>query len=403
MSRLRLLLPVLLCLAAATGCWDREEVENLGFVLALGIDSLPGHRVEVTVQVAIPLRLSPSGGGAGAGGGGGGGAPAQIVTKTAGSIPEAFRAVNRTLCRRITLAQNRLIVFGEETARKGLRPYLGLFARYREFRRTMLMVVAKGRAKEILSIRPELEKNPSEYLLDLIRQASYNGGTDRVTLNEFLRSMTQLGSTPFATYLLPPPPEKGTAGEGEGKKGKGKAVETGGVAVFRGDRMVGVYGPSEADSFLILAGRFNESFVSLSDPKNPQARAIIHLRSAIRKIDPFLRGKRMALRLMVKIEADLIATETGTDYTAPAQEKLLERKAAAAIAARLKRALKKAQTGFKVDPFGLGEKFRPLVPDWRAWEDLRWQENFPRVPITILVRLHLRRFGFQRVPPIPLT
>ncbi|MCL6615265.1 MAG: hypothetical protein K6U03_11755, partial [Firmicutes bacterium] len=209
MNRLRALLPVFLALAAATGCWDREEVENLGLVLALGIDSLPKQRVEVTVQVAIPISLSPSGGGAGAGGGGGGGAPAQVVTKTANSLPEAFRAINRTLSRRITLAQNRLIVFGEETAKKGLRPYLGLLARYREFRRTMQIVVAKGRAKEVLSIRPELEKNPSEYLLDLIRQASYTGGTDLVTLNEFLRSMTQRGSAPFATYLLPPPKKKG--------------------------------------------------------------------------------------------------------------------------------------------------------------------------------------------------
>ncbi|MGQ9779325.1 MAG: Ger(x)C family spore germination protein [Bacillota bacterium] len=405
MRGLRILL-FLFFLFSLAGCWDREELENLGLVLAMGIDSLPNREVEVTVQVAIPIRLGPGGGGGGGAAGGEKGPPTQVVTKKAKTVPEAFRAINRTLCRRITLAQSRLLVFGEETARKGLAPYLALFVRYREFRRTMQIAVVKGRAKEILSLQPELEKNPTEYLLDLIRQARHTGGTDLVTVNEFLRAMSQHGSSPLAPYLLLPSPKPSSGGkeggEGGGEKKGPKSVETDGVAVFRGDRMIGRYRPAEVDALLMLAGRFGESFLSFQDPLRPADRVVLHLKSAVRQIRPSLHGRKMGVRVRMKIEADLVADESGIDYTIPQHEERLQRKAAAIIAARLKKAVKKAQKELKVDPFGFGERFRLLVPDWRAWEGLRWQERFPRLPVEIVVDLHLRRFGFQRLAPRPV-
>lgn len=50
-----LLLVILLGLALLPGCWDMEETENLGIVLALGVGRLPGGEVRLMVQVPNPL------------------------------------------------------------------------------------------------------------------------------------------------------------------------------------------------------------------------------------------------------------------------------------------------------------------------------------------------------------
>ncbi|MBU4534058.1 MAG: hypothetical protein U1D96_09900 [Eubacteriales bacterium] len=36
------------------GCWDRDEVEELGIVLGIAIKSLPGERVQMIAQFANP-------------------------------------------------------------------------------------------------------------------------------------------------------------------------------------------------------------------------------------------------------------------------------------------------------------------------------------------------------------
>ncbi len=388
-SRPLVIAACLLLVLSGSGCWDREELENLGLVLALGIDSMPNNRVEVTAQVAIPVRM---GGGGPSGMGGGQGPATQMVTETAPSIPEAFRAINRTVNRRITLAQNRLVIFGDGTAKKGLGRFLALITRYREFRRTMQIMIVKGRAKDVMNLKPELEKNPAEYLMDLGRLSRYTGETDLVSINDFVKDMERFGSSPHATYLLPPSKQE---------KNK-KTLKIGGVAVFRGDRMVGVYGPNEVNAFLILARRFTENFQSLPDPTVPKRRIVLHFTSAKARIKPYLRQNQAALSIQVLAEADLVGTETGLDYTDRSFTNKIERAAAGLLEDQMRRSIRRAKEDFRSDPFSFGEYFRLLMPSWSAWRAFHWHSRFPETPVSIHVRVHMRRFGFQRQAPVPV-
>lgn len=393
--RVRFWLVLLALVLACAGCWDREELENLALVLAIGFDTLPDGRYEVTTQVAIPTRLGPGGGGGGgAGGGGGQGPPTLAVTRPGRTIFEAFRAIGRVLNRRPTFAQTRLIIIGEHTARRGIKPYMALVTRDREFRRTMYVMVIKGRAKEALSAGGELEKDPAEYLLDLAMLTRYTGETDLATVNEFLRAMESHGSSPTATYLLPPP-KKGGEKTGESKP----TVSVGGVAVFRGDRMVGIYDPDEAPAFLMLRNRFIQSLLSIPDPEGALT---LQLTSARSRVTPYLRRGRPSAEVSVKVEADLVGTESGQNYVDEPRERQVERAAAAQLTRRLHRVIQLAQQEFRADPFGLGEHFRTLMPDWAHWVHLRLGRRFPGMAVRLRVKVYLRRFGLQRQSPAPI-
>ena len=47
------LLPLFLC-----GCYDRFEVDNLAYVIAIGADLGSGDNLEITYQVAIPIKIT---------------------------------------------------------------------------------------------------------------------------------------------------------------------------------------------------------------------------------------------------------------------------------------------------------------------------------------------------------
>lgn len=403
-SRAKLLLLAAVSVAVFCGCWDREELENLGMVLTLGLDSAPGNKVEVTAQVAVPSKLAPSGNGGG-GQGGGQDLPTEVVTNTAATIAEALMAMNRTVNRRVTLAQNRAIIVGEETARRGLMKQIGMITRHREFRRTMQIMVVKGRARKALNLKPKLEINPAEYLLDLARLSRYTGETDLIDMNDFVQRLEQPGISPCATYLIPEKPEGKTGDGGEGGGGQQGGAEAssslriGGLAVFKGDRMIGVIGPEEVPGYLILNRRFMETFLSLPDPHEQGELILLQLKSAQSRVIPFMHGRDLRVRIEVKIEADLVGTESAKDYTTPVQERMIEKAAAQKIERQLQALMRKAQKEFGVDPFGLGLRFRPLVPTWRDWLALRWDQRFPEVPVSLSVQLHLRRFGMQREAP----
>lgn len=385
-----------LCLAlvfAGGGCWDREELENLGLILALGIDSLPGRRVEVTAQIAIPTRLRPGGGSGG--GSGGEGPPTRVETKAGENFFAALQGINRAVSRRLSLVQTRMILFSEETAKKGLAPYLSLITRYRAFRRAIQIAIVKGSAKDALNVKPAIEQNPAEYFLDLSKLARHTGETDLVTVNEFTRLMESHGAAAYASYLLPP-------AKGGGTEGKEKSLQTGGLAVFRGDRMVGVLGPDEVFVLLMLSGRFTGRYQTIKDPHNRQNDLVLNITSAAPKIQPRLRGGKPSVAIELMLEADLAEAETNVSYLTGPHERMLEKSAAAQLRTRIVEIVRRVQTDLRTDVFGLGEHFRPLMPSWREWVKLDWRRRFAEVPITIQVRVLLRRFGFQDRPPVPI-
>jgi spore germination protein KC len=41
-----------------TGCYDRKELDDLAYAIALGIDKGDEKNLDITYQIAIPLKIS---------------------------------------------------------------------------------------------------------------------------------------------------------------------------------------------------------------------------------------------------------------------------------------------------------------------------------------------------------
>ena len=41
-----------------TGCYDRKELDDLAYAIAIGIDKGAEQNLDITYQIAIPLKIS---------------------------------------------------------------------------------------------------------------------------------------------------------------------------------------------------------------------------------------------------------------------------------------------------------------------------------------------------------
>lgn len=421
---LLLVLLLLLC-GLLNGCWDRRELESLGLVQSLGLDVEPNSKkLIVTTMIAIPSKLGAQG--QDGGGSGGDESGVTVISMPAPSIYEGFNLINTMINREITLQQNQNLVLGEELAKRGIGKLVDTLVRFRETRRTLLLFVCRGKAADIFQVQSKLEKNPSEYLNDLVGQTTVNAMFHRVNLNEFMNNYQAFAQEVYAPLLAQYTPmgESGTAkqpksGQASGDSvngnggGNGSAAEQPqaekkpslvriiGTAVFRGEKMVGNLDLYETQIFQLLINQFRQAIVTLDDPFQKKHSIVVRLIGGVPSTRIKYQPRTGKDRFLVKIrlEADLVSIQSTINYAVPQKQRLLAELIGRELDKRVKKVITKVQHEFKSDIFGFGIKVRNAMPTTKAWENYRWPEKFPAAQIDVDVQVALRRAGVQFHPP----
>lgn len=431
-----LLMFVLLFTIALNGCWDRRELESLALVQTLGLDPGPGGKgITITTMIAIPPKLKGGGGGDSGGGGGGGSETGVFVlSMDAPTIYEGFNLINNTVNREITLLQTSSLIISEDLAKQGVRRWIDSLVRYREMRRTLLLFVCRGKATDIMKVKPKLERNPAEYFRDLTRISRLSGMFPLVTLNEFLDRYEAFAQEDYLPLLArfhrqdpdeyqkqqPSSASKGGPGSKGGSGGKGggagdggqskpggetppeaKDVRMIGSAIFKKDKMVGNFDIYETQALQILTNKFREALLSTRDPLRKKFMIAYRLMA----VTPPQIGYRHSngnneFLVRLKMEADLISLQSGINYTDPRNEAILGKHIALELRKRIMKTIQKAQQ-YNSDVFGFGIKVRNTFLTGPEWDRYQWPPRFKDAKIDVHVKVSLRRVGVQFQPPIP--
>ena len=166
MRKALILLPVFFCLFIA-GCYDSTEIDDLAYVVAIGIDKGTDDATLVTFQYAVPLNIS-----GGADSSGGEGSPLSSVTFETNTVHLAADMANDKMAKITDLSHIKLIVFSEDIAKEGLSAYRTDLREALDIRPDTCLAVCKGKAKNCLSaVSTPLELNPSRYYEDYISNA----------------------------------------------------------------------------------------------------------------------------------------------------------------------------------------------------------------------------------------
>ncbi|MGQ9755610.1 MAG: Ger(x)C family spore germination protein [Desulfotomaculales bacterium] len=394
-----------LCLAAA-GCWGYREIDETAHVVALGVDRGEHNVLTVTAQIVIPKGIAgPPGGGGGGGGEGGPNKTFFVASVDAPTVLSALELLNAFVDRRVRLDHTKVLVFSRELAKEGIRQYLDPLARYREFRRSTFMMVAEGKARDLLEkSAPILEDNPAKYYESLFLGYKY---TEFIPLAQYhyfynaQKSLAQVpvailgglgGSRPFPEGRTPK--SKGSSLAGGVPRQGGPKMEIMGGAVFRGGRLVGEMNGDETGIANMLRGTFRRTIVSIEDPHAGGRFVVVDVRPRRRpRVEVEIAGGAPVVRAQVFLEGDLMSVQSGYPYERPQNIPVIEHLVARHFENRARGLVAKSQNEWQADIFGFGNAARRLMPTWPAWQRLNWPALYPEADVRITFDFRIRRTG----------
>lgn len=360
------------------GCWNRVEINDIAIVTAIALDQAEGGKLRLSLQVAIPAKLAT-------GGSGSSGKSTMVISETGKTVSEAYRNTQGKLPRRIFFSQSRVLLIGEDLAKKGVFNIIDFHTRYPEPRINSFIMFTKGKAADIINSMPRLENISAEEMKEL---AKLNVGL-QIYVRDFLNMLLTDGLEPFAPQYTLKPLEVNT----NRKSGEIQAVN--GVAVFKNDKLIGWMDEDETRGVLWLHNEMASGIITVRIPEERGGGNVsMEILKAEAKVVPkIVKGE---LKFHVDVTTILSLIENDSKLTLFDSEVIeyLEKYIDKEIKSRIQIALDKAQKEYQTDIFGFGQKVYKKYPkEWNTHYKKDWEKEFTQLEVTIDSKSYIRRIG----------
>ena len=261
------------------GCWDRTEISDLGLIVAAGADLVKEDgedKVRMTLQMANPVALVPGGGGDGAGAG----APRTFWT-VAGmgkSVRTASIAVAELIPKRLFFGQNRVIIVGEEAARRNIVPFLDRPLRGNSTRPNTYLLVARGTAKKVLEVEMPTFRASGLALNNILELEEGTEAIMPVTLNDFAYRLGTGVTAPVAPVVAWSPNQSDGGGSQGFRRSSVHHCHIKYCGVQSGRQALDFLNKEETLGLMLVLNKSKEREIMVACPvKGPQEPIIMHL------------------------------------------------------------------------------------------------------------------------------
>lgn len=380
----------MLCLVLSftlTGCWNRNELNTLTVIQALGIDMMEDGQINLTVQLLKPGAIQ--GASAQNKGGGGGGKGVWTVKVTGKTVFDAIRNATTQVDRRLFSSQNKVVVIGETAAQSGLSSLLDYYYRYHKPRELAYVFIAKGKAEDIINAENEQEKVPGKAIENLAKASHATSKAPEVTFLDLMKSLASKTSSPFLPGL-------GLVERPAGVTVK-KQVELSGTAIFKEDKLVGWFDGKETRGLLWVLGKVKSGIIVVKSPEDESKKVALEIIRASSKVTPELIDGKPTVTVEVQEEGNLGEQMSPVDLSNPDAFKELEDKQAEAIKEEINAALSKAQE-WGVDLFKFGIEYHRKFPAEYPELEKNWEEEFKNITVNVVIDAKVLREGLSSQP-----
>ncbi|MHC0038692.1 Ger(x)C family spore germination protein [Pseudoneobacillus sp. C159] len=415
---LRIVFVIILTFPVLTGCWDRQDPENMAFVVAIGVDIGPKNDYLFTFAIAVPKPLSSGGQNTS-----GPAKPIVVHTVEGSNIISALLASQSFIARKLTLTHAKAFILGEELAKKGVMPVLSEVVRSREFRRSFYVLTTHGSAEEyIQNIKPTTETDISLWFeLELDPN---NMGT-MIPLNSrfhnFIIDMEKIGvgaiaiQTAFRKDILEgnddlpsgeydadsKQPIIGKQNAGEIRRSGETPVEFFGTAVYKKDKLRGFLNGNETKTLFMLRGEFKRTTWDFNDPANDKLNLTIDMKAQKQTVMKVKRkNNQVSVYFHITMEGDLVSVQSSADYTKEKNRKMLERALEKQMKKEATDLLDKTIHKWGVDCFFINNHVKSTFLTLKEWNDFKWQNKVKDVNYHVDITFHMRGHGDQVGPAI---
>ncbi|MBB6734643.1 Ger(x)C family spore germination protein [Cohnella zeiphila] len=366
-----------------TGCWDRQEVNDLALVMGAGLDLSEDNKLELSVQIFVAKQAGDQQGSAGGGSGMSSGTAKEqttVYTATGDTIADAATKLQELLPRKVFWGHGEVFVFGEQLAKHGITDQTDFLMRHPGPRLGAFVFVSKGKAKDVMARPSQLERNISEGLREMAK--SQTGLRVNVKeLMQMLKSDAGAEALPLVSINKRNPESN-------------QSPFISGTAVLKDGKMVGQIDEYTTRGIMWLRNSVKESVITFK-PAGSNGFVSAHLNRSKVRLIPSIRGDEWSIRVQISSEANLIQNESGLDPLEPRQANRIQEGLNDEVSDRIESALAEAQRKMDADIFGFSDTFRRSYP--KQWERVKknWSEKFPQVRVDVSSDVRLKRPGFS--------
>ena len=262
----------LLILVATTSYYGIRGIDNLAYVVAIGIDVGANENLLLSLQISLPNGGESSGSSS---------QSTSVVVESVecSSINAGITLFNSYLGKEINLSHCKVLVISEEFATQGVSEVLYTLTNEMQFRTTSNIIISKCDAKSYLEYSaPLLDKVSARYYEIAPTSSEYTGYTESITCNEFLSAISNNFSSPVAilgsinseaTQTQDLASSEVTSHYTAGQtpiSPKNDGVETMGLAVFNDDKLVGELNGFKSICHLIISNKLKNAQIRVPSP-----------------------------------------------------------------------------------------------------------------------------------------
>lgn len=256
-------------------------MDNLAYVLVIGIDKGTDNNLEVSFQFSTTSKSTESGSTEKT--------PTVMDTVTAPSLSTAINLMDGYMGKELNLSHCKVIIFSEELAQEGISEEIYTLINDTQIRPSSNIVISKCTAKFYMEqTSPELENLISKYYEIFTNSSKYTGLKPNATIGDFFNAIICKTCEPVAILggISTEKPEnqgnnhiqenynvKSNQTPIEGENGS----ENIGVATFKDDKLVGELCALETTTYLALRNRLDRFLVSIPDPDDVNSYVDIYL------------------------------------------------------------------------------------------------------------------------------
>lgn len=361
-----LLVPILL-----TGCAESKTLEKMGLITTIGYDLLDDGKILTTM---VLLQIDPE-------------APQNsvILTTKADTSKGARIKADLKSPKQLESGQLRVALFSEEVVKDGLINLADTLARDPSISDLTYLAVVEGNVNKLLNLENKKFSDISQLIYKELDQNIKGESIPSTTLQEIMHNYYSDGIDPTLPMLK----------ENDGE------IEITGMALIKGDKMVGKINIMDAFYLKLINGRYkagsielsisNEGFQYRKTPEGSDKLTVV-LDTIRSKSEINLTNKeKLEFEMDIHLNTRLLEINKAVDLKDPANLKKIDKKISEKIEKDIEDLILKSKE-LGSDPFGLGEIYRKSVRGSNLTTE-KWHEMYPDSKVNVKVDLEIIRTG----------
>lgn len=390
---------IIALLFSLTGCYDATGIEELAYVVALGLDLNDSNELELSVQIATSENKSS---------GDSSGSTSQskssnVTTIKCTSIDSGLSLINSHISKKLNLSHCQVILISEKLAKNGISSYMDTLLNNSELKNDCSVIVTKCNTKDYLNnVNPTLEDQTARFYESTLNSAKYSGYTVDITLFEFYSKMKSSCSQAYAILgdtidnsNSQQIEENGNYVAGSNPIADTDLIDNLGIAVFKDDKLVGELTGLDSICHILVNNELKSCIISIPSPldsSNTLDNYIDLNLTSEKKTNSqvYFENGNPYITVDVYLIAQGLSMNDNLDYDSVSQIHDIEVSSASYISKQITNYLYKTSKEFESDICEFGNyalKKYLTIDDWYASD---WLNNYKNSTFDVNVHLKLK-------------